>query len=240
MVILQRAILSRAHHGQGNGGAGLAPHDLYRFFEAHALDRRVVQSHHQVAGLDPRPRGGGVVDGRNDSNEPVLHADFYSEAAELSAGPGLQLRIVVRHEVGGVRIESRQHAFDGVLEKRLVVDGLDVVVLDLDEDLGKGSQILDGKGPAVLRREHPLPEVEQERQACSRPERHQDVEGPFHVHLPVRAQTETSSLGTKRFDLHGLLEERERGTRERSIQARDETLQAPPPTVPGPFHAGGR
>ena len=40
-------------------------------------------------------------------------------------------------------IEPREHAADGVLEQGLVLDGLDVVVLDLGEDLGERAQVLE-------------------------------------------------------------------------------------------------
>ncbi len=42
-------------------------------------------------------------------------------------------------------IESGQHAVDGLGDELLVLDGLDVVALDLAEDLAEGAQVFDGQ-----------------------------------------------------------------------------------------------
>ena len=155
---------------------------------------------------------------------PVLHADLHPEAAELSGGPGLECRVVVGNQIGGVRVESRQHALDGILEQRLVVDGFDVVVLYLDEDLGEDAQILDRQSAAVLLRQHPLPEAEQDCQTCSCSEEHEDAKGRFHVHLPGGAGTEARRLGTKRADFIDFSEGRTHRTGEKEHTSGGQSL----------------
>ena len=130
------------HDREHDVGAGCSAHHLHRFGQRHPLHRRVVEPDHQVSRLHAGALCGRVVDGRDHLDEPVLHADLDPQAPELPARARLQLLVVVRDEVGGVRIEPGQHPADCVLEQRLVVDRLDVIVLDLGEDLREGAQIL--------------------------------------------------------------------------------------------------
>ena len=131
-----------AHDGEHDVGAGLSAHQLHRFGQRHPLHRGVVEPDHQIPRLDAGALRGGVVDGRDHLDEPVLHADLDPQAPELAARARLQLLVVVGYEVGGVRVEPGQHPADRVLEQRPVPDRLDVIVLDLGEDLREGAEIL--------------------------------------------------------------------------------------------------
>ena len=105
----------------------------------------------------PARWAGRVVDGGDDLDEAILHADLDPEAAELAAGAGLQVLVVVRDQVGRVRVEAGQHAPDGVLHQRLVIDVLDVVLLDLGEDFAERAQLLERQALRIpAAREHAL------------------------------------------------------------------------------------
>ncbi len=63
-------------------------------------------------------------------HDAVLHGDLDAEAAELAARLHLHVAVVLRAEVGGVRVERREHAVDGRLDQHRVVGLLDVVGAD--------------------------------------------------------------------------------------------------------------
>ena len=152
-----------AHDGEHDVGAGLPAHHLHRIGQRHSLHRGVVEPDHQIPRLDAGALRGGIVDGRDHLDEPVLHADLDSQAPELAARARLQLLVVVGDEVGGVRVESGQHPADGVLEQRPVPDRLDVIVLDLGEDLREGAEILKRQRCTVAAlRENALSESEED------------------------------------------------------------------------------
>ncbi len=48
-----------------------------------------------------------------------------------------------------MRIQPHEHALDGVLQERAVVDLLDVALADLVEDVGEGAQLVEGQAPVV-------------------------------------------------------------------------------------------
>ena len=153
------AIHALAHDGEDDVRAGLPAHHLHRVGQRHSLHRGVVQPDDQVARLDAGALGRRVVDRRDDLDEPVLHADLDPQSPEFAAGARLQLLVVVGNEVGGVRIESGQHPSNRVLEQGLVLDGLDVIVLDLGEYLRERAEILERqRAVAAALREHALPD----------------------------------------------------------------------------------
>lgn len=140
-----------ADDGQGDRGAGLAAHAVDRFGHRLALGRLAVDLHDQVAGLDAGAGRGGVVDRRDHLDEAVFAADLDAQAAELAAGAFLQLGEVLRAEVGGVRVEVAEHALDGVLQQGLVVHWLDIGGLHPVENLGEGTQLVEGqRGTATV------------------------------------------------------------------------------------------
>jgi hypothetical protein len=82
------------------GRLGLAPHQLDRFVQRHALHRLVVDLDDQVARLDAGPKGRRVLDRRDHLDEAVLGADLDAEAAELALGADLQLLEGLGVEIG--------------------------------------------------------------------------------------------------------------------------------------------
>ena len=80
---------------------------------------------------------------KDDLDESVLHADLDAETAELAAGAGLEVLVVLGHEVCRVRVEAVQHAANGVLDQFLFVDRFDVIRFDLGENLGESLQVLE-------------------------------------------------------------------------------------------------
>ena len=148
---------SFAHDREDDVGAGLSAHHLHGVGQRHPLHRSVVEPDDQVSRFDAGLLRGGVVDRRDDLDEPVLHADLDPQAPEFAARARLQLLVVVGNEIGGVRVETGQHPADCVLEKRRVLDWLDVVVLDPGENLRERPEIIQRQGScAVALREDAL------------------------------------------------------------------------------------
>jgi hypothetical protein len=131
-----------AYQGQGDLLANLAAHLVDGFGHALAASRLAVDLDDEVAGLNARLGGRGVIDGRNHFDETVFGADFDAQAAEFAAGAFLQFSEVFRAEVRGVRVEVAEHAFDGVFQQGLVVHRFHIGCLDPVHDFGKSAQLV--------------------------------------------------------------------------------------------------
>src|SRR6185312_16180070 len=108
-------------------GADLAAHLVDGLLQGHSLHRLAVQREDQVARLDAGLGGGRIVDRRHHLDDAVLHRDFDAEPAELAPGLDLHVLVDLGVHVAGVRVERREHALDGILHQRLLVDRLDIV-----------------------------------------------------------------------------------------------------------------
>src|SRR5207253_7380953 len=82
-------------------------------------------------------------------DEAVFHADLYAEAAELALRADLQLLERFLIEVGGMRVEARQHAVDRLGDELLVLDRLDVIGLDGAERSEEHTSELQSRGHLV-------------------------------------------------------------------------------------------
>ena len=78
-----------------------------------------------------------AIDRRDNGDETASVAYFDTQAGELTIGRLLQIFIVVISEVRGVRVEIRQHAFDGHFKKLSIGDLLDISAPDRIEGVGK-------------------------------------------------------------------------------------------------------
>jgi hypothetical protein len=137
---LEGLLVAPAQDAEPDLGAGLAAHQLHRLVQTQTLHRLVVDADDHVAGLESGALGRRVVDRRDHLDETVLHADLDAESAELAAGADLEVAVLLAVDIGRMRVESRQHAADGILDQGLVLDLLDIVLLDASEDIGEGSQ----------------------------------------------------------------------------------------------------
>ncbi|MCY1524751.1 hypothetical protein D9M68_596990 [compost metagenome] len=140
-----------AHDGQRDRRLGRAAHQLDRVVERHALGGRVVDLDDEVAGHHASARGGRVFDRRDHLHEAVFGADLDAQAAELALRCRLHFAERVGIQVGGVGIQVRHHAGNGIVDQGLVVDGLDVVVLDGGEHVAQLPEFVQRQGTAALR-----------------------------------------------------------------------------------------
>src|SRR6185369_3822748 len=70
--------------------------------------------------------------GRGDHlDRPVFHSDRQAEAAVAALDQGLESVIIRALGIAGMRVERGQHSIDRTLDQRVVVDGHDIVLLDL-------------------------------------------------------------------------------------------------------------
>ena len=183
---LEGPFLAFTDDGEGDVGAHLAAHDVDRFTQGHALDGLLVETDDQVAGLHAGALGRGIVDGGDDLDEAVFHADFDAEAAEFAAGAHLQILEAVGVEIAGMGVEAGEHAADGIFQQLLVADGFHVVLLDAGEDLGKGAQLVEGQRRcSVLRlfffRQHALADGQHDAKGKTDEEHQQGAGIRFHV-----------------------------------------------------------
>ncbi len=87
-----------------------------------------------VARTDARARGGRALDGGDDGDVVVAEVDLDPHPAELAGGLALELRELLGRKVRRVRVELGDHALDGALGELGALGGLDVLVLDDDQD----------------------------------------------------------------------------------------------------------
>ena len=127
-------------------GIGFATHSLDCIAQTQAFDRGVIELDDQVTRLDPGTKRGRILDRRDHLDEAVLHADFDPETAELPLRPDLQFLEGVGVEVGGVRIQSGQHATDRAGDQFLVLHRFYIALLDRVEHIGECAQLLDRQG----------------------------------------------------------------------------------------------
>jgi hypothetical protein len=81
-------------------------------------------------------------DRRHDLDDAVLHRDFDAQPAELAAGLDLHVLVDLRVHVARMRVEGREHAVDGILHQRLLVDRLDIVAADSLEHVAEQVELL--------------------------------------------------------------------------------------------------
>ena len=79
----------------------------------------------------------------------MVKAQIYANAGNLTAGLLAQFSERLLVEVGGVGIEFREHAFDGVFQQRAVVYWFNVGGADLFHDFGEGAQVVQRNARAL-------------------------------------------------------------------------------------------
>ncbi len=112
----------------------------------------IIDLDDQIPRLDAGPRGGGIVDRRDDLDEAVLLPHFQPQTAELAGGGVLQALEGLGFEVGRVRIKPFEHAADGIFQQGGVVHLLHIGGPDPLQHLGEGPQLVQGQ----RRRRFPL------------------------------------------------------------------------------------
>ena len=174
---VERLVLAPAHDRQGDRRVDGPAHLLDRLLERQPDDLLAVEMRDQVVGLQAGLGRRRVVDRRNHLDDAVLHRHLDAEPAELALGLHLHVAEVLRVEVGGVRIERRQHAVDGRVDQHAVVGLLDVVgahalqhvaeQVELLVDLGVGGgrrvgpgDVEHGRGAGEAGQHHESPERE--------------------------------------------------------------------------------
>ena len=126
----QRCIDILARDDQRDLRAGLAAHFLDRLGQGEAAGDGFVDLDDEVAGLDTRTECRGILDRRNDFDDPVFDADFDAEATELALGRDLQFLERIGIEKVGMRVQAVDHAVDGFADELIVRYRLDIVALD--------------------------------------------------------------------------------------------------------------
>ena len=124
-----------------HGGVDRPAHLLDGLVEGQTLDLLVVDMRDDVVGEDAGPRGRGLVDRRDDLDEPFLHGDLDAETAELAAGLHLHVAEAFRVHVARMRIEAGEHAVDGRFDELGLVRLLDVIRADLLEHVAEQAQL---------------------------------------------------------------------------------------------------
>ena len=126
--------------------ARLARQRLDRVVQLDAVGALALDLGDGVAGHNARLVRRRVLDGADDRQHAVPHADLDADAAELASRRLVELvQLVFRDEVRK-RVQARQHAVDGVAEHLLRVHVVDVLLLhqpqNLDEPVGLAEQVL--------------------------------------------------------------------------------------------------
>ena len=78
---------------------------------------------------------------------PVFHCHFDAQPAELALDRDLQILEGLFIKIGGVRVQSGHHATDGIIDKLLVLDRLNVVLLDCIEHVSQSAYLFNRQLP---------------------------------------------------------------------------------------------
>ena len=170
-------ILAFAHDGERDRRVDRPAHLVDRLLEREADDLLAVQMRDEVVGLQACLGGRRVVDGGDDLHHAraLLHCHLDAEAAELAARLHLHVAVVLRVQVGRVRVEGGEHAVDRRIDQHRVVRLVDIVAADalehvaeqvqllVDFRVGRGGRIGPGdiqnrRGPGEARQHHERPE----------------------------------------------------------------------------------
>ena len=118
--------ISLALDRQRDPGVRRTPHAIDRIVQRQSEHGLAIECSDDVAGLDPGLKRRRVIDRRDDLDQALILGHFQTEAAELALG--LDLHVLERFgvHVGAVRVQSGQHAIDGVFQDFLVADRIDV------------------------------------------------------------------------------------------------------------------
>ena len=127
-VEVDRLLVAFPHDGHRHLGPSRAAHHAHGL--AQVAGQVPVHLDDAVAGLEAGLVRRGVLDRRNDRDEPVLHRDVDADAGELALGVDLQVLEGVGRQQRGVRVEPLEHPVDGLLDQVLGIDFVDVLFLD--------------------------------------------------------------------------------------------------------------
>jgi len=97
-------------------------HPLDRSRDAHAVSRHPVNAPDMIIGLNAGPEGGGIVDGCDDRQAPLLQPQLNPDPAEGPRHLHLHLVERFRRQIRAMGIESSQHAVNHAFDKLLVID----------------------------------------------------------------------------------------------------------------------
>src|SRR5262249_28742350 len=124
----------RAANLQGDARAlGAAQHLEHVTVGDRARDRLSVDRDDAVAGPDAEPLRGRALERRDDDQLAAADLELDADARIVVAELVGELRVAFLGQVDAVRIEGLEHALDGALDQRTVVDRLDVIALDMEE-----------------------------------------------------------------------------------------------------------
>ena len=129
-------VLAIARHGELDRRAALPADLLNDLLQALSLNAAPADCDDDIARLDACPRGRPALEHRHHLDAALLHRDLEAEPAVLATVVVVQLAKGLGIEIGRMRIEAAQHAIDRTGDELGVVDGLDVVGLDLLEYVG--------------------------------------------------------------------------------------------------------
>src|SRR5690606_4329098 len=107
-----RLLVTGGKNRQLDLGTDFAAQQFHRLAQAQALYKGVIDFQDQVAGVDAGLAGWSVINRRYYLDEAVLQRHFNAEATELAAGGDLQVVVLIRCQVGRVRVEFVEHAAD--------------------------------------------------------------------------------------------------------------------------------
>jgi hypothetical protein len=175
---VDRLVGALAHDAQSDLGVDPPAHLFDGLIECHAVHRLVVDMRDHVIGADAGLRRRGIVDRRYDLDEPILHRDLDTEAAELAARLHLHVAEALRIHVARMRVEPVEHPVDCRFDELGVVGLLDIMRAHPLENVAEQVELAIGVGWCGFRdgaRQHRgrLDRDHGERGAGQGPEEHQ-------------------------------------------------------------------
>ena len=148
-----------------------------------AVHGHVVDGRNHVACSNTRLGRGRAIQRRDDDDLAVLHRYLDADAGVLARARDLDIVVLVAVEIGRIGIQRGHHAPHGGLQQAMIVDGLDVLALDLTHHLGEQLGILPGDvlpQHCGLVRKHSA--RERQRHADRYTRRHERSIAPFRAH----------------------------------------------------------
>ena len=103
-----------------------------------------------VARQNAGARSGRVLDGGNHLGHAVFAADFNAQSAKTALGHGFHFLEGIGIQIGGVRVQVVEHAFDRIADQGLIGQGLHVCILDGGKHIGELLQFAQRQGFATL------------------------------------------------------------------------------------------
>ncbi len=124
---VERFILALADDRERDWCVDPAAHLLDSLLEAQTDDLLAVEVCNKIISEHAGLGGWRIVDRCDHLDHTLLHRDLDTETTELAARLHLHVAEALRCEIGGVRVQRRQHAVDRSLDQFCIVGLFDVV-----------------------------------------------------------------------------------------------------------------